>query len=481
MNHHHRSLVIQTPALLLLATSQFLLVLDSAIVNVALPSMQDDLHFARGGVTWVVNAYGLLFGGLLLLGGRLADVKGARRVFVTGLGLFGLASVSGALASSAGALVVARAAQGAGAALVAPAGLALALILFTPGAARNRALGLMGAAAGLGGASGAVIGGVLTQTWGWPAVLWINLPIVVLLLGGARRYLPAAAARTGTSLDLPGAVTATAGMVAVVYGLAGASTTGWTTSRTLGSLALGLVLLGTFAITERRVRSPLVPSTLLRLPGIRGANTAAMLSAMAMLPMWFLLTVYLQRVKDYGPIAAGAGVLPTVVMLVAFNSVAPTVIARHGIKRPLVVGLLVAGAGLAWQSGLGGHSYLVEMLGPQLVTGAGFGLAFVAGTVTATSDVPVEQSGIASGMVNTAQQLGGAIGLALLGAVATAGASDAMALQENLSRAFALASAFAFVAAFVAWTLIPHVAGRRDVPAIGAPGTLENVPTGAEA
>lgn len=446
-------------ALTLLAATQFLLVLDSAIVNVALPSMQADLGFTARGITWVVNAYALLFGGLLLFGGRLADVVGARRVFLSGVSLFAAASVAGALAPTAGALVAARALQGIGAAMTAPAAMALVMVTFPAGPARNRALGALGAAAGLGGASGAVLGGLLTEAWGWPAILWINVPIGVLIVTGAIRHLPVAAPPASLpSLDLGGAVTATAAVVALVYGLIGASGTGSPARYAVLPVLAAAVLVALLVRIERRTADPLLPPSLFDVPGLRGANVTVLFSAMAMMPMWFLLTVYLQAVRGYGPVAAGVGVVPTVVMLVAFNGLAHRVIARVGVRAPLVLGLFVAAVGLAWTSDLGPQaSFVGDLLWPQLLTGLGFGLAFVAGTVAATSQVPVERSGVAAGLYNTSQQVGGAVGLAVLAAVtAGSGAGEVAALTTHLSQALRVAAGFAALAAATAW-VSPHL------------------------
>ncbi|HEX6954891.1 MAG TPA: MFS transporter [Agromyces sp.] len=465
MNPHLSSVAARPTslALVLLAATQFLLVLDSAIVNVALPSMRADLGFTAGGITWVVNAYALLFGGLLLFGGRLADVVGARRVFVAGVALFAAASIAGALALSPGMLVAARAVQGVGAAMTAPAALALVMTIFPAGARRNRALGAMGAAAGLGGASGAILGGVLTEAWGWPAILWLNVPMGILIIVGSLVRLPATSPRAGRArLDLGGAVTATAAVLALVYALIGTSDHAWLSARVLVPLLAAAVLLVLFVAIERRADDPLLPQSLFAVRGLRGANLAVLLSAMAMMPMWFLLTVYLQGVRGDGPVAAGIGVIPTVVMLVVFNALAPRVIARLGVRMPLAIGLLVAAVGLAWTSDLDPQSSVVaDLLVPQLVTGTGFGLAFVAGTVAATSAVPVERSGVAGGFYNTAQQVGGAVGLAVLAAIATgAGDGGAAALTSDLSLALRVAAGFAAAGAVVAWWFLPR-ADRR--------------------
>lgn len=462
-------------ALTLLAATQFLLVLDSAIVNVALPSIQADLGFTSRGITWVVNAYALLFGGLLLFGGRLADVVGARRVFLSGVSLFAAASVVGARAPNAGALVAARAVQGVGAAMTAPAAIALVMMLFTAGPARNRALGTMGAAAGLGGASGAILGGLLTRAWGWPAILWVNVPIGVLIVVGTIRHLPVTVPPTSrASLDGAGAVTATGAVVALVYGLIGATGTGSPTARTVVPMLVAAVLVTLFVRIERRIADPLLPASLFGVRGMRGANVTVLFSAMAMMPMWFLLTVYMQAVRGFGPVAAGAGVIPTVVTLVVLNSLAHRVIARVGLRTPLVLGLVVAAAGMAWTSDLSPRaSFVGDLLWPQLLTGLGFGLAFVAGTVLATGQVPLEHSGVAAGVYNTSQQVGGAIGLAVLGALA-AGAGDTNALTANLALAFRVAAGFAVVAAGAALLLLP---GAKRPSAV-SPDESSVVPAG---
>lgn len=449
-------------ALTVLAATQFLLVLDSAIVNVALPSMQADLGFTSRGITWVVNAYALLFGGLLLFGAVWPTWSAARRVFLSGLSVFAVASLAGALARTPGALVAARAVQGIGAALTAPAAMALVIVMFTEGQTRNRALGAMGAAAGLGGASGALIGGLLTEGLGWPAILWINVPIGLLIVIGAIRQLPTAAPRSSRgSVDLLGAVTATGAVVALVYGLIAASGAGSLDGRSVMPLLAAAVLVALFFTIERRGADPLLPPALFGTRGLRAANLTVLFSSMAMMPMWFL-TVYLPSMRGYGPVAAGAGVIPTVDTLVAFTSLAPRVIAQAGVRTPLVLGLLVAAAGMAWTSDLDRQaSFVGDLLWSQLLTGIGFGLALVAGTVTATSVVPRARSGVAAGAYNTSQQVGGAIGLAVLTTVAAgAGGGVTTALTADLSQAFRVAAGFAAVAAVTAWTLLPSAHPR---------------------
>ena len=452
--------------LVVLGATQFLLVLDSAIVNVALPRIRADLGFSPAGISWVVNGYALAFGGLLLLGGRSSDLYGPRRVFVTGLSLFAAASVAGALAPSAGVLVAARVVQGVGAALTAPSAMALVILLFAPGAARNGALGLMGAMAGLGGASGAIVGGLLTEAFGWPAILWLNVPIGLGVVGLSFWVLPSIA-RGSASLDLGGAVTVTLGVVALVCGLVEGADGSWSGYSTLVPLVAAALLLVLFVVVERHTREPLLPLPLLGIRTLRGANATVFLSAMAMMPMWFLLTVYLQQVRGYGPVGAGVGVLPTVAMLVALNSLAPRLFARVGTRTLLVAGLLVAAVGVAWMSRLEGSrsGFAADLLGPELVVGLGFGLSFVAATVTATVDVPGERAGVASGVYSSAQQVGGAVGLALLVAAAgrTAG-GDPVALTADLAQAFRLSAGFALAAAVAALLLVPPSAPAQRPP-----------------
>ncbi|MFC6286208.1 MFS transporter [Nocardioides sp. GCM10027113] len=446
------------PVLAVLAATQFLLILDAAIVNVALASVGRDLGVSPSGLTWVVNAYVLAFGGLLLLGGRLADHVGARQTFLAGLGVFAAASLTGALAVNPAMLVVARAVQGAGAALAAPAVLALVMTLFAQGPARHRALGLLGAAAGAGGASGLVLGGLLTQTLGWRSVLWINVPVVLVIVAVAVRALPPVARRaTHAGFDVAGAVTATAGLSVLVYAVVDAAEAGWTSGRTLALAAAAVLLLAGFVAVESRVARPLVPLGFLRRRATAGPNLVAALGQMAMFPMWFLLALQLQQVHGHGPLVTGLAITPLVAVLVAMNTATPRVLARFGLLAPIVTGLALAGLGLAWFAGLGPDAGYTSWLAPLVVTGLGFGLAYVASIVAATVDVPEDKAGLASGLVNTAQQLGGAVGLALALSVATATAGDAptvAALSDGYTDGLAVAAGFAFAAAATAYVVL---------------------------
>jgi EmrB/QacA subfamily drug resistance transporter len=454
--------------LALLATTQFLLILDSAIVNVALASIGGDLHVPAGTLTWVVNGYVLAFGGLLLLGGRLADIAGARRVLVAGVATFALSSLAGAVAQGAAWLITARVVQGAGASLAGPAVLGLVMRHFRDDTQRASALGVIAAMAGAGGAAGLVLGGTLTQWFGWRAVLFINVPVSVVLVASALVLVPGdRPARGGTRFDLLGAVTVTAGLSALVYAVLGAGTAGWTSPRTLMAAAASGALLAAFAVVENRASAPLVPWGFLRHPAVRAGNPVAALLSAAMFPMWFLLAMFDQRALGFTPLRTGLAILPLVGVLVVANTVAPRLLAHVRPRVLVAVGLLVAAAGLAWMSRASIDAGWVDgLLVPSLVTGAGFGVSFVPLMAVATADVPPDKSGLASGIVNVAQQLGGAVGLAALMSVAT---SSSGGTADGYATGLLGAAAFAFAGAVVT-TLLP--AGDRSWAARSAPSVL---------
>lgn len=477
-------------ALALLATTQFVLILDAAIVNVALPSIGRDLGFAREDLSWVTNAYVLTFGGFLLLGGRVADLAGRRRLFVAGLGLFIAASLAGSLAVSALWLVLARAGQGLGAALVSPAALSLVMTLFPEGAQRNKALGIWGAMAASGGAAGSVIGGVLTQWLGWQAVLYVNVPIGLIAIALAPRLLPKARSVDGPrTFDVAGAVSVTAGLALLVYALVDANDAGWGSGQTLGLGALALALIGAFVVIESQSAHPLVPLGIFRLRTLRGANMLTVLTTMAMFPMFFFVTLYLQEVLGYGPVLAGLGGVPLALTLAGGAQLAPRVVTRIGVKTPLVVGFLVTSAGLAWLSRISatGGGFVTEVLGPSVVIGLGAPLAFVSGMIAATSGAPASQAGLASGLINTSQQIGGALGLAALVAVVTARTqavtaagvgAPALAFNEGLQAGLLGGAVVTLVAALLATVLISPRDGRasRTHTAQDSQAEMERVP-----
>ena len=430
-------------ALALLASTQFVLILDAAIVGVALPSIGRELDFAREDLSWVANAYTLMFGGFLLLGGRIADLVGRRRMFMAGLVLFTLASLLGALAQSALWLVLARAGQGLGAALISPAALSLVMTLFTEGSERNKALGVWGAVAGSGGAAGVILGGVLTEWLGWEAVLYVNVPIGLVVAFLAPRLLPEGLeAAGGRSFDAAGAVTVTAGLAMLVYALVDANDAGWGSAQTLGLAAGAIALLVVFVAIELRTERPLAPLAIFRNRALRGANIVSLAMAAAFFPMFFFLTFYAQYVLGYEPLEAGLAQLPIALSIIVFAGVASQAVTRVGYKTSLVIGLLVAAGGLLWFAQVSpGGSFMADILGPSIVTGFGLAFAFVAGTIAATSGVSGEQAGLASGLVNTSQQIGGALGLAVLIALSTArtdavDAAPPVALAEGYQAGF---------------------------------------------
>jgi EmrB/QacA subfamily drug resistance transporter len=416
-------------ALALLAVAQFVVVLDASIMNIALPSIGTDLHVATDTLSWVVNAYVLAFGGLLLLGGRLADLLGRRRVFVGGLVVFGLASLAGGLAGSATQLIAARAVQGLGAAALAPAALSLVTTLFAEGADRAKALGIWGAVAGSGGVAGVLLGGVLTSGLGWEWVLLVNVPIA---LGAAaitpRLLAESRVADDGRSLDLAGAVLVTSALVAAVYALVEANGAGWTSAQTLGLLGAAAALLAAFVAVEARVAQPLVPLDVFKNRHVAAANVTMVAAGAAMFGLFFFLSLYLQQVLGYSALKAGVSQLPLAGTLVVAAGAAGPLAERHGTRPVLLSGLALFAGGMAWFSRLPvDGAFLADVLGPSLLVGLGLALTFVALTIGSVTGVDDRRYGLASGLINTSQQIGGAIGLAVLTAMADQGARHSAA------------------------------------------------------
>ncbi|MFD3532917.1 MFS transporter [Streptomyces sp. NPDC058664] len=439
-------------ALALLAATQLLLVMDTAIVNVALPSVGEDLGSGSAGLSWVANAYLIAFGGLLLLGGRVADLLGHRRVFLGGLGLLAAASALGGLAPGADALVAARAAQGAGAALAAAAAFALLLLLFPDGPARHRALGAFAAMGGLGGVLGTVLGGVLTDLLGWRSTFWLNVLLAAALAALALRVLDD---RTGrphhAGFDLAGALTATAGLGLVAYALVGAGEAGWLSARTLGAGGAGAALLLAFAAVETRAAAPLVPPAVLARPALRLANVLAALAQTTLFPMFFLVSLYLQSVLGYAPLGGGLGLLPLSLVVVAVAPQTGRIIYRIGLHRAMTLGFVLLCAGTLWLALAltPDGTFASTVLAPSLLIGAALPLVMVTTNVAATADATAEETGLASGLVNTGQQFGSVLGLAVLVAVATTrtGAVDAArAAAETAGHRAALLTGAAFAA-----------------------------------
>jgi EmrB/QacA subfamily drug resistance transporter len=408
-------------ALLVLCLGTLMIVLDTTIVNVALPSIRTDLGFSQTSLAWVVNAYLLTFGGLLLLGGRLGDLYGHRRLFLAGISLFTLSSLVCGLSTSQDMLVAARAVQGIGGAVASAVSLSLTMTLFTEPAERAKAMGIFGFVASGGGSIGVLLGGVLTGSLNWHWIFLVNLPIGVVVVVLALRLLPAAhAAVASRTLDVGGAVSVTAALMTAVYAIVNGNQNGWTSAETLGLLAVAVVLLATFTLIEWRVASPLMPLGLLRLRNVAFANLAGVLWAAAMFAWFFLSALYLQLVLDYSPLQVGLAFLPGNLVMGALSiGVSARLVIRFGIKPPLAAGLLVAALGLVLfaRAPVGGN-YVVDVLPAMILLGVGAGIAFNPILLAAMSDVAPEEAGLASGFVNTAFMMGGALGLAVLASIA---------------------------------------------------------------
>ncbi|ACU73685.1 drug resistance transporter, EmrB/QacA subfamily [Catenulispora acidiphila DSM 44928] len=437
-----RATINRSAALALLAVTQFVLVLDAGIVGVALPSLVKGLGFQQADLSWVTNAYTLMFGGFLLLGGRLADYLGRRRMFMGGLILFSVASLAGSLSPDPGFLIGARAVQGFAAAVVSPAALSLLLISFPDNtdaekAQRNKALGVWGAVAGAGGAVGLILGGMLTDWFGWQACFWVNVPIGVLAALLAPRILPEGApSGERNGFDLAGAFTVTAGLAGIVFVLVNAQKVGWGSPETLGLGAAGVALLIAFVVIEGRTKQPLVPLSIFRRPVLRGANVASLLQVMGLMPAFFFMTLYTQQVLGYSPLKSGMSLVPIAVAIMVAATAAGQLVAKVGIKLTTVGGMVVMAAGLLWVSGMPADgSYVTDLLLPQIVIGLGGGMAWVALTVAGTAGASEAESGLASGLLNTAQQIGGALGLAILAAVASARTSHLFGTGDNAAQA----------------------------------------------
>jgi EmrB/QacA subfamily drug resistance transporter len=460
-------------ALLLLAMTQFVIVIDASIVNVALPSIGAALHFSRDDLTWVVNAYTLTFGGFLLLGGRMADLLGRRRMFMLGLVVFSLASFAGGIAQSEGWLIAARAVQGLGAAIVSPAALSIITTTFAEGSERNRALGIWGAVAGAGGAAGVLLGGILTSGLSWRWVLFVNVPIGIIAAALApRTLLESRREEAGHSFDIPGAVTVTAGLALLVYAVVEAVNVGWGASRTILCLAGAAVLLIAFVAIEMRQSDPLMPFSIFRLRTLRGANIVGLLIGMSLFSMFFFISLYLQDVLGYSPIKTGVAYLPLAVGIILSAGGASQLVTRLGFKTPLIAGLLLITGGLLWFSQVPatGGSFVADVLGPSLLAAVGLGFAFVSVTIAAVTGTRPNEAGLASGLINTSQQIGGALGLAILATIANTQTKDvllsgvhnsAVALTKGFDRAFLIGAGFAFVGAILAAVMISSRDSRK--------------------
>ncbi|GAA1372293.1 MFS transporter [Streptomyces beijiangensis] len=445
-------------ALALLAATQLLMILDTAIINVALPSIGEDLGSGSAGLSWVANAYLITFGGLLLLGGRTADLFGHRRLFVAGLALLAAASAAGGLAGSPELLIAARAVQGVGAALAAAAAFALLLILFPDGPGRHRALGAFAAMGGLGGVLGTVLGGVLTSGLGWRSTFWMNVVGGLVLAALAMRLLDRDTRGKRTAgFDLAGALTATGGLGLVAYALVGAGEYGWTAPRTWLTAAAGVALLAAFAGVERRAAYPLVPPGVLSRPTLRLANGLSALAQMTLFPMFFLVSLYLQSVLGQSALTGGLGLLPLSLVVVATAPQTGRLLYRFGLRATMTSGFVLLFGGMLWLALAlrADGTFFTTVLAPSLVIGVALPLVMVTTNVAATAEAAIEETGLASGLVNTSQQFGSVLGLAVLVGVATGPDTSADGMTEGFRAALLTGAAFAALAALLSVRLRP--------------------------
>jgi EmrB/QacA subfamily drug resistance transporter len=455
-------------ALAIVLGAQLMIILDLTVVNIALPSIARGLDFSTAGLSWVLNAYTLTFGGLLLLGGRAGDILGRRRVFVAGIILFTAASLAGGLAQSAGWLLAARAAQGVGGAIASPAVLAMITASFADGRERARALGVYTAVVMGGGSLGLVLGGVITEWVSWRWVLFINVPIGILVAVAAPMFLPETARQPG-HFDVTGALTSTAGMVSLVYGIIRAAADGWTDPVALTAFGAAAVLLGGFVWHESRARQPITPLRLFADRRRAGSYLTRLLVVAGMFGMFFFLTQFVQEILGFSPLRAGISFLPMTAALFGVSRLAPRLVSRFRPWTLMVTGMLPVVAGMTWLSRIEpGTGYLAGVFGPMVLIGAGMGVVFVPLTMASLSGVRPEDSGAASSMVNVMQQVGGSLGLAVL--VTTAGgalghAAGQAAVVHGISSAFTLAAVFDVLALLVVLTVMRTAPNKNGATA----------------
>jgi len=476
---HRSDLRTRMLALYVLCAGVLMIVLDTTIVNVALPSIREDLRFTETSLVWVINAYMLTFGGFLLLGGRLGDLYGHRRLFLAGLVVFALASLACGVSTSQAMLVAARAVQGLGGAVVDAVALSLIADLFRDPGERAKAMGIYGFVCAAGGSIGVLLGGLLTSALSWHWIFLVNLPIGAVVYVSCRRLLPDVRARTpGARLDIAGAVTVTASLLLAVYAVVNGNEAGWTSTQTIALLAGASVLFALFLAIEGQVQSPLVPLRLFRLRNLAIANVVGTLWAAAMFAWFFISALYLQLVLGYSALQVGLAFLPAnIIMAVLSVGASAKLVSRYGLRVPLAAGLFVAAAGLALfaRAPVDG-SFAIDVLPGMMLLGIGAGIAFNPVLLAAMGDVAPNESGLASGVVNTSFMMGGSLGLAVLASVAAArtddllgmGAAQALALNDGYRLAFALGALFALGAALLGALLLRP---QREAPLPGVEQT----------
>ncbi len=471
-------------ALALLCVVQFMVVLDIAIVNVALPAIQVDLGFSQENLQWVISAYALVFGGFLLLGGRAADLLGRRRIFIAGLVLFSISSLLAGLAWSEPSLIAARAFQGLGAAIITPAALSILSTTFTEGRERNIALGAWGAVGGFGAAAGVLLGGILTDALSWEWIFYVNVPVGVLGLIATPFLLAESRDARVRTYDIPGAALVTVGLSLLVYAITQAGQEGWLAGRTIGVFAVSLAALVGFVVWEVRHPEPLMRFGILRSKTVSGANVAGFIMGTAMFSMFLILTLYMQQVLGYSAMKTGLAYLAVAGTAILWSAVAAQLVTRIGVKPVLVVGMVTLTAGLALftQVPVDG-SYAVDLLPGFLLIGVGIGFSFVPISIAALAGIQDSEAGLASGLINTSQQIGGALGIAALSTIATTQTSDALsagtaapaALVDGFTAAFLAGAIFAAIGLVASLVLIrrdelSHAPASAPEPAFDAVG-----------
>src|SRR5829696_870731 len=477
-------------ALILLCMAQFIVVLDASIVNVALPSIGKDLDFSEANLPWVVNAYVIAFGGFLLLGGRAADLLGRRRVFMAGLAIVGIASLFAGFATTQGQLIAARAAQGLGAAIVSPAALSIITTLFKDGSERNKALGAWGAVAGSAGAAGVLLGGILTDGLGWEWVLWVNVPVAAIAFAFTPGLIPESRSESATRhFDAAGAVTVTAGLSLLAYALLDASNSGWGSTKIVSLLALSVALIGIFVAIELRSKAPLVPFRIFRLRTLTGANVVGVLLGASLFSMFYFISLYMQQVLGYSAIHAGLSYLPLAVTIIVAAGIGGQFVTRFGFKPILAIGMAFVAVGLVWWSQVSvGGGFLTDILGASLLAAIGLGFGFVTSTIAAVSGVDQHEQGLASGLINTSQQIGGALGLAVLSTIATSRTDSVMAaghstvangLTEGFQSAFLGGAVIALLGFVATLILIRTRDSKAHMEMANAEAGAEAAPVGA--
>ena len=463
-------------ALVAIAAAQFMVVLDIAIVNVALPSIGRDLHFSEANLQWVISAYAIAFGGFLLLGGRLADLWGRRRMFMAGVVLFSFSSLMSGLSWSEGSLIAFRVLQGLGGAILSPAALSILMTTFAEGRERNVALGVWGAVAGSGAAAGTLLGGVLTSGIGWEWIFFVNVPVGAAVVATAPWLLRESRAEGEQGSDFPGAVTVTAGLMLLVYAMTEAATKGWGNGRTIGFLIGSAVLLASFIVIELRTRTPIMPFRIFRLKTLRAANLVAVLVGAALFSQFFLLTLYMQNVLHYSAMKTGVAYIASTATVITFSGIGQALVTRYGVKPILTTGLVLAGAAIAifYTKVPVDGTYWGDLFVPFILTGIGLGLTFVPFSIAGLTGVPPRDAGLASGLINTSPQIGGAIGLAIASTIATTITSHYLTshpqgnplqgVVNGFHAAFIAQATFTFLGAVVALVMIERKAKGEMVP-----------------